>query len=36
LIILEKFFSIIEIIDGEVTYLLNKVMKNDWKILCKS
>ncbi|MBP7225119.1 MAG: tRNA pseudouridine(55) synthase TruB [Aliarcobacter sp.] len=29
LIILEKFFSIIEIIDGEVTYLLNKVMKND-------
>ena len=27
--ILEKFFSIIEIIDGEVTYLLNKVMKND-------
>ena len=29
LIILEKFFSIIEIIDGEVTYLLNMVMKND-------
>ena len=29
LIILEKFFSIIEIIDGQVTYLLNKVMKND-------
>ena len=29
LIILEKFFSIIEIIDSEVTYLLNKVMKND-------
>jgi tRNA pseudouridine55 synthase len=29
LIILEKFFSIIEIVDGEVTYLLNKVMKND-------
>ena len=29
LIILEKFFSIIEIIDGEVTYSLNKVMKND-------
>lgn len=26
---LEKFFSIIEIIDGEVTYLLNKVLKND-------
>ena len=30
LIILEKFFSIIEIIENEVTYLLNKINKNVW------